>query len=197
MDIKKSDLENIEKWMKEKADSPDGWIYIGNKNERYLLGQPGKRNILVFGVNPSTAVPGKDDPTIRKVRNIVQHEGYDGWIMVNLYPLISTKPDDLPEESDEKLVKNNLDVLEAVVKSYYIDRIWAAWGDIIEKRFYLGDGLYNIQELLCCIDAEWYYRGSRTKKGNPRHPLYMRLDEPMNWFAVADYAALWRYADIC
>ena len=39
----------------------DGWIYLGNDKERYVLGQPGVENMLVFGVNPSTAVPGKDD----------------------------------------------------------------------------------------------------------------------------------------
>ena len=52
----------------------DGWIYLGNTDERYILGQPGRRNMLVFGVNPSTAVPGKDDPTIRKVRKLTAEQ---------------------------------------------------------------------------------------------------------------------------
>lgn len=196
MNIRKSEFADIKKTMQEDDSIPEGWIYIGDEHERYVLGQPGRYNLLVFGVNPSIAVAGKDDPTIRKVRSIAEHEGFDGWIMVNLYPLVSTDPDGLPEEADPQLVKNNLDVIEAVAKSYYIGRIWAAWGDIIEKRFYLGDGLYDIQEKLYCIDAEWYCRGARTKKGNPRHPLYMSLDEKMDWFPVADYAASWRYADI-
>lgn len=189
-------IQDMKIWMKENQSIPDGWIYLGDKNERYVLGQPGQRNILVFGVNPSTAVAGKDDPTIRKVRSISQHEGFDGWIMVNLYPLVSTDPDLLPKVVDNNLVENNLKVLEAVAKSYYIDRIWAAWGNIIDKRMYLGEGLYDIQEVLCCIDAEWYYRGSLTKSGNPRHPLYMKTEEDFNWFPVADYAAEWRLSSL-
>ena len=77
---------DAKKWMDNNPDIPEGWIYLGNEKERYVLGQPGDKNILVFGVNPSTAVAGKDDPTIRKVRSISQHDGFDGWIMVNLYP---------------------------------------------------------------------------------------------------------------
>lgn len=190
---------DVKKWMDNNPDIPEGWIYLGNEKERYVLGQPGDKNILVFGVNPSTAVAGKDDSTLRKVRSISQHDGFDGWIMVNLYPLVSTDPDLLPEVVDNNLVENNIKILEAVVKSYYIDRIWAAWGNIIDKRMYLGESLYDIQEVLCCIDAEWYYRGSLTKSGNPRHPLYMKKDEKFNWFPVADYAAVWnnfRHLDI-
>ncbi|MCR5778291.1 MAG: DUF1643 domain-containing protein [Lachnospiraceae bacterium] len=185
-------MHELQSLIDKNSSIPDGWIYIGNDQERYVLGQPGKRNLLVFGVNPSTAVAGKDDPTIRKVRSISKHDGYDGWIMVNLYPVISTDPNQLPEEADSQIVKNNLEVLCAIANSYYIDRIWAAWGDIIEKRGYLGSILYDVQEALYCIDAEWFYRGSLTKRGNPRHPLYMKLEESLNMFPVADYASIWK-----
>ena len=84
---------------------PNGWIYLGDEKERYILGQRGFRNMLVFGANPSTASPGDEnlDPTIRKVRMLCERAGYDGWIMANLYPLRSTNPKDLPGEADEKL----------------------------------------------------------------------------------------------
>ena len=51
-------------------DKHEGWIYLGDDKARYILGEPGKRNILVFGINPSTACPGEEniDPTIRKIR---------------------------------------------------------------------------------------------------------------------------------
>lgn len=194
MKIDNKALKNMAAWMENNESLPDGWIYIGDSCERYVLGQPGKYNLLVLGVNPSTAVAGKDDPTIRKVRSIAKHDGYDGWIMVNLYPMISTDPNQLPNEADENIIKNNIEVINAVANSYCIGAIWAAWGDLIDKRYYLGDVLFDIQELEE-LDAQWYYRGSLTRKGNPRHPLYMRLDEQMNWFAVADYSASWRDAN--
>lgn len=174
---------------------PSGWLYIGDEKERYVLGQPGKRNMLVFGVNPSTASPGENnlDPTIRRVRTLVNEYGCDGWIMVNLYPLRATDPKDLPKEADKRLLENNLSVLKAVEKSYYIEKIWAAWGNIIDTRFYLGDALYDIQENL--ESEQWAYRGTLTKQGNPRHPLFMKSGEEFKWFPVADYAANWRFGD--
>ena len=55
---------------------PAGWIYLGNDNERYVLGKPGERNILVLGVNPSTAKPGMMTPPsgmyaeLRRIRDL-------------------------------------------------------------------------------------------------------------------------------
>lgn len=196
MKIDMQSLSNTSMSMKDRDNIAEGWLYLGDDKERYVLGQPGIRNMLVFGVNPSTASPGENnlDPTIRKVRKLITEAEYDGWIMVNLYPLRATDPKNLPSEADKKLVENNLRVLKLVDQSYHIDAIWAAWGDLIDTRFYLGDILYDIQEILDG-DYQWYYRGTLTKKGNPRHPLYMKYGEDFVWFPVADYAAAWRYAE--
>ena len=134
-------LDNMAEWMDKREEIPNGWIYLGDETERYILGQPGKRNMLVFGVNPSTATPGDNniDPTIRKVRRLTAEDGYDGWIMVNLYPLRATDPRELPQKEDKKLLEKNLKVLKALVKAYRIDAVWAAWGNTIDTRFYLGD----------------------------------------------------------
>ncbi len=189
-------LDNMAEWMDKREEIPNGWIYLGDETERYILGQPGNRNMLVFGVNPSTATPGDNniDPTVRKVRKLTAEDGYDGWIMVNLYPLRATDPRELPQKEDKKLLEKILKVLKALVKAYRIDAVWAAWGNTIDTRFYLGDTLYNIQEELEG-DFQWYYRGAMTKDGNPRHPLYMKSGENYEWFPAGDYAANWRYAD--
>ena len=196
MRIDKRMLENLPEWMSKRDDLPPGWLYIGDEKERYLLGQPGKVNILIIGANPSTASPGEKnlDPTIRKIRKMAKEEWIDGWIMANLYPLRATDPKDLPMKADKKLLERNLKVLGALDNSYYIYRIWAAWGDIIDKRFYLGDTLNDIVDVLRG-DYEWYYRGTLTRSGNPRHPLYMKNDEKYEWFPAGDYAAEWRFAD--
>ena len=153
-------LSNLAQWMKDRDDIPEGWLYLGDNKIRYVLGQPGIRNMLVFGVNPSTASPGEKnlDPTIRKVRKLTAEAGYDGWIMVNLYPLRATDIGKLPEKADKKLIENTLGVLTAIDQSYRIDAIWAAWGNLIETRLYLGEILYDIQEILVG-DYQWFYRG--------------------------------------
>lgn len=103
-------LDNMAEWMEKREDIPKGWIYLGDDTERYILGQPGKRNMLVFGVNPSTATPGDNniDPTIRKVRKLIAEDDYDGWIMVNLYPLRATDPKELPQKEDKKLLEREI-----------------------------------------------------------------------------------------
>lgn len=184
-------LSHMKEWMQNNEDIPDGWIYLGDEKERYILGQPGRYNMLVFGVNPSTASPGENnlDPTIRKVRNVIRESSYDGWIMANLYPLRSTDPKVLPESANEEILDNNLKALEALNSEYHIGAAWAAWGNAIDTRFYLGEALYDIQDKVG--DFEWYHLGQLTKRGNPRHPLYIKSGEQFHWFPVFDYASNW------
>lgn len=165
---------------------PAGWIYLGNDNERYVLGQPGERNILVLGVNPSTAKPGDDDPTIRNVRRIAKNKGFDGWIMMNLHPQRTPHP----EEMEEKAVwsETNPRAVEAVMNEFRVCAIWCAWGNIIDmpgKKFLYG-ALARVYDVIGEY-VEWYSYGNLTKDGNPRHPLYMPLTHEFQEFDVRGY----------
>ena len=163
----------------------DGWLYIGDNSVRYALGQPGRYNLLVVGINPSSATPEKTDPTIRKVRKIVEADQvYDGWIMVNLYPLRNKDPESMPDMPDRELSENNIAVISEVMKRFNIWKIWAAWGNAIDTRdYYAGE----LEKIAAASDQEWYHLGTMTRWGNPRHPLYMPKDAEFRWFPVADY----------
>ena len=165
---------------------PAGWIYLGNDNERYVLGKPGERNILVLGVNPSTAKPGDDDPTIRNVRKIAKNKGFDGWIMMNLHPQRTPHP----EEMEEKAVwsETNPRAVEAVMNEFRVCAIWCAWGNMIDmpgKKFLYG-ALASVYDVIGEY-VEWYSYGNLTKDGNPRHPLYMPLTHEFQEFDVRGY----------
>lgn len=165
---------------------PAGWIYLGNDYERYVLGQPKERNILVLGVNPSTAKPGDDDPTIRNVRRIAENKGYDGWIMVNIHPQRTPYPEKMKEKNVWS--ENNPKVIKAVIRDFHIRAIWCAWGNMIDmsgKKF-LYNSLARIYEVLG-ENALWYSYGNLTKDGNPRHPLYMPLTHEFHDFDVREY----------
>ncbi len=165
---------------------PAKWIYLGNENERYVLGMPGKRNLLILGVNPSRAKPGYDDPTIRKVRKIVYSKGYDGWIMMNLHPQRTPKPEEMKE--DDVWSENNPKVMDIVVKEFQIHAIWCAWGNMIDMPG--KDFLYRALARVYAVigeTAEWYSYGNLTKDGNPRHPLYMPLTHDFHEFHVSGY----------
>ncbi len=162
------------------------WVYLGDKSERYVLGQPGEKNLLVLGVNPSSAEPGADDPTIRMVREISRKEGYDGWIMVNLHPQRAPKPNQLIEK--ELWRENNLKALDAVRRSFRIDKVWCAWGASIDKpgNRFLYRSLKEIHELLK-DGVSWMRYGDLTKNGHPHHPLYSSSEGKFLPFDVEGY----------
>ncbi|MBQ6229555.1 MAG: DUF1643 domain-containing protein [Eubacterium sp.] len=186
--INKKTLSSISKQNSKET----GWIYIGDDKERYVLGQPGIYNVMVIGVNPSTATPEKDDTTVRNVRKIVDNNGYYGWIMINIYPLIATNTEDLPLNADKSLIKQNIKVINHVINNYNIGAFWAAWGDLIDTRDYLGNALVEMFNSIQS-EREWYCIGNMTRKGNPRHPLYLKTDSKFEPFCMGDYICFWEY----
>ena len=65
----------------------------GNANKfRFSLTKEGDRKLVVFGVNPSTANEQIADLTITKVMGFAERNGFDGFIMLNLYPQRCTNP---------------------------------------------------------------------------------------------------------
>lgn len=167
--------------------TPEGWLYIGDEKVRYALGEPGSYNLVVIGLNLSMATPEKTDPTIKRIRKIVEKENLNGWIMINLYPMRTPKPDELPLTMDKKIAKKNIEVIKWIVQKYMIGRVYAAWGSNIEKRGYLID---ECQKIVDAIPEEWFARGT-TRNGHPKHPLYVPYEEKMEWFPVQDY--LWNF----
>ena len=181
------DMSFLQDYQMERVGIPSGWVYIGDDSERYVLGQPGERNVLVFGVNPSSAKPGADDPTIRNVRRIVKNiKKADGWIMMNLYPQRTSNPDALIE--NKILLENNLKVVRAVWKTFSFESIWCAWGNMIE-RFDTPFLYESLQQIYGVLDEDvlWEYYGGLTKNGHPRHPLYMSLSERFYRLNVHEY----------
>lgn len=164
-----------------------GWIYIndGDNRNRFVLGNTGSSPLLCIGVNPSTATPDKLDPTIRSVRRIAEHNGYDGWIMLNLYPQRATDPKRIDQTPDRSSIERNLVEIIKVLSTYDVKEIWAAWGNLICIRPFMVDCLREIYSI--AADYRWVRIGDVTKAGNPRHPLFQKADADMNIFDVSAY----------
>jgi len=139
-----------------------------------------------LGVNPSTAKPGDDDPTIRSVRRIAENKGYDGWIMMNLHPQRTPHPEEM--EDNPIWSENNPMVVKAVMREFHTHAVWCAWGNMIDMtgKGFLYDALFAVYEVLGdCV--KWYSYGNLTKGGNPRHPLYLPLTDEFQKFDVRGY----------
>ena len=168
------------------------WIYVPDfyTEYRYILGTRGRDPLICIGVNPSTAAPGNLDNTLKSVARIAAGNGYDSWIMFNVYAQRATRPDDMDRVRSEALHRENMRAFEYVLSQVgegLRPAIWAAWGAVIEKRAYLPDCVRDMAEIGQQYGARWLCAGQRSVKGHPHHPLYLRKDEKVRPFDVEEY----------
>lgn len=161
------------------------YITSTDNRARFALGNLGMKNFVVFGVNPSTATDQVFDQTIRRIEGYSHAHGFDGWLMLNLYPQRATDPRDLHIDIDTRLNEENLSHIEQALAEAGGYTLCAAWGQLIRQRSYLISCLEHISKSL---DAHaWHSIGALTKEGHPRHPLYARTEWGLCPFEVSDY----------
>ncbi len=165
------------------------WLYAPNfySEYRYILGTRGKNPLICIGINPSTAKPDALDNTLKSVERIAHGNGFDSFIMFNVYAQRATSPDDMESECNAVLHRENLEAFSYVLSLSEQPSVWAAWGAIIEKRDYLPDCVRDMVRVGQAHGARWYCAGAVTKKGHPHHPLYLRKDEKIRPFDVESY----------
>ena len=166
------------------------WLYIPDfySEYRYILGTSGSRPLITIGVNPSTAAPDDLDNTLKSVQRIAAHNGFDSFIMFNVYAQRATRPDDMDAELNEALHAENMNAFRwALGRCAEAPAVWAAWGAVIEKRGYLKRCVRDMVTEGERCGARWYTAGKRSKAGHPHHPLYLRMDTPIEPFDVAAY----------
>ena len=134
------------------------------------------RSMIVVGLNPSTADEHIDDPTIRRCINFAHRERCGALIMLNVFGLRATDPAQLYDAGDPVGPDNDA-VIDAVLKSEPHALIVAAWGAHAER---VNPGrvrsvAYSIPRLMCF---------GVTMYGQPRHPLYLKSDTPLEPFKV-------------
>ena len=167
------------------------WLYVPNfySEYRYILGTRGKKPLICIGINPSTAQPGELDNTLKSVERIALGNGFDSFIMFNVYAQRATDPDTMEQVCNVALHRENLEAFRYVLSIAQQPAVWAAWGTIIEKRQYLPDCLRDMLDVGEEYGARWYCAGKVSKKGHPHHPLYLRKDEQLKPFDVSAYLA--------
>ena len=168
------------------------WLYVPDfyTEYRYILGTLGQNPLICIGVNPSTAAPDDLDNTLKSVSRIAEGNGFDSWIMFNVYAQRATRPEDMDRELNPELHRANMAAFEYILQNVaqgLRPAVWAAWGTIIEKRPYLPGCVRDMVALGRRYDARWLCAGKRSAKGHPHHPLYLRKDEKTVEFDVEQY----------
>ena len=128
-------------------------------------------------LNPSTADALVDDPTIRRCVGFARRENAGGIIVCNLYAFRATSPADLwkardpygPQQDDELRTLSEY----ARLTGMPIVCGWGIHGGSWNKPIMM---LQTHSPRLACL--------GRTKDGKPRHPLYVRADQPLEGFLM-------------
>ena len=138
----------------------------------------GRRALWVM-LNPSTADARADDPTIRRCIAFSRREGCGELAVLNLFALRATDPAELLVHPDPT-VPHNDHWFELLGREAWDegDLIIVAWG--AHRAVGSDSGVWVARRLgrpLWCLGT--------TKDGAPRHPLYVRRDQPLvEWRAA-------------
>lgn len=131
--------------------------------------------VLVIGLNPSTADAERDDPTIRRCIRFARDWGYGGLWMANLYAYRATDPKSLRTAEDPVGPRNDHWLAALAARAQLVVAAWGAWPGPDSQRPARAAALVGRLHVL-----------GLTKRGEPRHPLYMRADcTPQEWSHAA------------
>lgn len=162
--------------------------YINNSDNtcRFVLGHDSPNPLIVVGVNPSTANDKKPDATMRRVLGYAERNKFDGFLMINVYPIRSTNPHNLPQNIDCEIHNQNLKYITDLFKKHSQATILVAFGNPINERKYLKKCFLDIIKQSLQFNLIWKQIGDLTVEGNPRHPsrgAYL----PLNKFDLTKY----------
>jgi hypothetical protein len=129
----------------------------------------GEKLIMWIGLNPSTADEQQLDPTLTRIRGFSEREGYDGFLLTNIFGFRATDPKVMRNTPDPVGPENDAALLEAAQRC---DKVVAAWGahGVHQDRALAVAKLLGKHKLWCL---------GTTKDGHPRHPLYVKGDQPL------------------
>ena len=164
------------------------WIYerTADNAARFVLGTVGARPLVCVGVNPSTAAPGDPDLTVSKVAGFASRNGFDSWVILNLYPQRSTDPKGMHLVPDLGLCAENERCVSDLIAGRPLT-ILAAWGELIRSRHYLPQLLAGIVQVADVAGCSWVSIGDLLKSGHPRHPSRAGYAMPLQSFDAASY----------
>lgn len=134
----------------------------------------GGRMVFIL-LNPSTADAKVDDRTTVRCIGYAKREGCGAMEIINLYALRATKPIHLLDHPDPEGPENPMAWAQALFDTEPA-LIVAGWGaqagseDLPASKALRG---YASGPMMCL---------GTTKEGSPRHPLYLKADQPlMEW----------------
>ena len=146
-----------------------------NKEYRYQLKRVWDAklpSILFVMMNPSTADPEFDDPTVAKCRKYATAWCYATLLVGNTFAYRATDQKQRLSVADPVGPENDINL---IAMAHAADRVVYAYGNPHKKLRRHGNALARRLQEACSKPAHVL---DLTKDGTPRHPLYLRDDTP-------------------
>ncbi len=134
----------------------------------------------IIGVNPSTADATVDDQTIRKDIGFMRRLGYGGFVKLNLSAYRARDPKRAVGVGID--LSNSAYSLAEYARQFGAVKVIAAWG--------ANGNAFPVQRaaVVDVFDELWCW--GRCADGNPRHPLMLSYDTPLERYSPPDDAPL-------
>ena len=123
-----------------------------------------KPQVMIIGLNPSTADETKDDPTIIRCINFAKAWGYGGVCMANLFAFRATAPSDMKASSDPVGTENDVWLTQLSKESGIVVAAWGNDGSYLKRSDTVRKTLSHLHYI------------KMNKSGEPAHPLYLKGD---------------------
>lgn len=147
--------------------------FSSDMNHRYTLWDwwdTSKEYAMFIGLNPSTADEIKNDPTVTRCINFSKRWGYGGFCMTNMFSYRATDPKEMKSQPEWELnhLTNKFALKDISRKAGIVVACWGSHGEHLD-----GDSKVRrlIKKPMFCL--------GKTKKGLPRHPLYIKSNKQL------------------
>lgn len=150
---------------------PSGAIFSNDRQYRYALWRiwnPNRPLLMQVSLNPSDANEKRNDPTITRGVVRADRNSFGGFLMSNLYSLVSTDP--------KKLLDSTIDAIGELT-DYYIKKMvelserqlcgWGSFKPVVNRA----DDVYKMLTNPYCLGT--------NADGQPKHPLYISYETEM------------------
>lgn len=144
----------------------------------------GHRPLVFVMLNPSKADATVDDPTITRCIGFARSADAGGIDVVNLFAFRATNPDDMARAAEPVGEENDLHLRRATEDGF---RTVVAWGAGVPKRY--GPRVREVLRVLRLAGKPLWCLGV-TKDGHPRHPLFVKGNQPLSLGAPAPVEAI-------
>jgi hypothetical protein len=153
----------------------EGCIFSADRVYRYslwrmvnMVGE--KSNLMIIGLNPSTADEVKDDPTIRRCMRFAKEWGFRHLVMANLFAFRSPSPTVMKRKADPVGPDNDMHLIELARDAGMVLAAWGVHGAYLARDKWAAE---HLGQMMCL---------GTTSGGHPRHPLYVSsVTQPVLW----------------